>query len=224
MPGIGRLNEWELHEQLKHLYAGTDGRTEQEIDGFVVDVVRGDELVEIQTRGFGRLRRKIEALSPAHPLRLVYPIALETTITKLSLGGELLSTRRSPRRGRLEEVFGELTSIADLLPHDGVTVEALLVRAVETRIDDGRGSWRRRGVSIVARQLGSVVSAHELREAADYLALLPSELGHSFTNRDLIAAGGLRYRTAQPMTSALRKMGLLRVAEPRGRERVYERV
>ncbi len=222
MSGIGGLNEWELHESLKQLYAGADGRTELEVDGFVVDVARDDELVEIQTRGLGKLRRKIEALCPSHRLRIVYPIAVETIITRLSGSGELQGTRRSPRRGRVEEVFSELTSIADLLPHERVTVEVVLVRAVETRIDDGRGSWRRRGVSIVARQLGAVVSTHELREAADYLALLPAGLGRQFTNRDLVEAGGLRYRFAQPMTSALRKMGLLRLCEPRGRERVYE--
>ncbi|MFW5776738.1 MAG: hypothetical protein ACOCZB_05565 [Spirochaetota bacterium] len=222
MSGIGGLNETELHEQLKHLYAGDDGTTERGVEGFVVDVVRGDELVEIQSRGFAKLRRKITTLAGHYRLRIVHPIAAETLITKLSDTGELVSSRRSPRKGRAEEVFRELTSIADLLPHPAVTVDVVLVRAVETRVEDGRGSWRRHGVSIVARRLGEVVETRAFVSASDYLGALPPELGSRFTNGDLMDATGLSYRDAQPMTSALRKMGLLRLVDKRGREQVYE--
>lgn len=216
------LNETELHEQLKHLYAGTDGETEQVVEGFVVDVVRDGELIEIQTRGFGRMRRKLVALSSAHRVRIVHPIAAETVITRLSETGEVRSSRRSPRKGRVEEIYREVVSIADLLPNVNIVVEAVMVRAVETRIEDGKGSWRRRGVSIVARQLGAVDGSHRFASAKDYLRVLPASLGDEFTNADLIRETGLRYRDAQPITSTLRKMGLIRLAGKRGREQLYE--
>jgi hypothetical protein len=222
MSGIGRLNETELHEQLKHRYAGSEGRTEAVIDGFVVDVVTAGELVEIQTKGFGKLRRKLGALAHAHRFRIVHPIAVETIITRLSDTGELLSTRRSPRHGRLEEVFREIVSIADLLPTPNITVEVVLVRATEIRVADGKGSWRRRGVSIVARQLGAVVSTTTLCTRTDYLSLLPDGLPTAFANSDLVSLAGMRYRDAQPLTSSLRKMGLLHVCNKRGREHLYE--
>ena len=222
MPGIGMLNETELHEQLKHLYAGAEGETEQVVEGFVVDVVRDGELIEIQTRGFGKMRRKLVALSATHRVRIVHPIATETVITKLSDTGEIHSSRRSPRKGRMEEIYREIVSIADLLPHENIAVEAVMVRVVETRIDDGKGSWRRRGVSIVARQLGAVDGTHRLTSAKDYLHVLPSSLEGEFTNADLIRETGLRYRHAQPITSSLRKMGLVRLAGKRGREQLYE--
>jgi len=222
VPTIGRLNETELHEQLKHRYAGECGDSECLVDGFIVDVRLEDELVEIQTRGFGRMRRKIQALAPAHRLRIVHPVAAETFIHKLDDAGELLSSRRSPRKGRLHELFRELVSIADLLPHPNVVVEVVLVRVVETRIDDGRGSWRRRGVSIAARRLADVVSTHTFATRTDYLALLPADLPDEFTNGDLIRECGLRYRDVQPITSALRKMGLVRASGKRGREQLYQ--
>lgn len=222
MSAIGRLNETELHEQLKQIYAGEAGLTEQDVEGFVVDVLRGHEVVEIQTRGLGKLRRKLVALSVDHPVRVLYPVAAETIINKLSATGELLSSRRSPRKGRVEEVFGELVSLSDLLPDPAITVEVVLVRAVETRMEDGRGSWRRRGVSIIARALGEIVSTETYRTAQDYLRTLPATLGPRFTNGDLIRESALRYRHAQPVTSALRKMGLLRIVDKRGREQLYE--
>jgi len=218
MPGIGMLNETELHEQLKHLYAGAEGETEQVVGGFVVDVVRDGELIEIQTRGFGKMRRKLLALSTSHRVRIVHPIATETVITKLSDTGEIHSSRRSPRKGRIEEIYREIVSIADLLP-DHVRRE---IRAVETRVDDGKGSWRRRGVSIVARQLGAVDGTHQFASRNDYLRVLPATLPDEFTNSDLIRESGIRYRDAQPITSSLRKMGLLGLSGKRGREQLYK--
>ena len=220
MSAIGRLNETDLHEQIKHLYAGPDGATEVTVDGWVVDAVVGGELVEIQTRGFRKLRRKIEALCPTHRLRIVHPVAVETTIIRIDGGGAVISSRRSPRRGRVEEVFREIGWIADLLPHPAITVEAVLVRVVETRIDDGRGSWRRRGVSVVSRALGAVDETRSFTTAADYLSILPSPLPRRFTNQDLEALTGLGYTTVQPITNALRKMGLLRVLGKEGRRQL----
>ncbi len=222
VPIIGGLNETELHEQLKHHFAGTNGRVEQEVDGFVVDVVLETELVEIQTRGVGKLRRKILALTPANNLRIVLPVAQETQLIKRSVTGELLSSRRSPKRGSIESAFRELASIADLLPRKNLTIEVLLVTAVETRVDDGKGSWRRHGVSIEARALTEIVERHEFRKRTDYLALLPEALPSTFTNADLCETAGLRYAVAQPITSSLRKMGAITLAGKRGRELLYE--
>jgi hypothetical protein len=217
---IGSLNETDLHEQLKHLYAGSDGLTEATVEGFVIDVVRGDELVEVQTSGLGKLRRKIEGLSGRYRLRIVYPVAARTRLVKMSDSGEVLSQRRSPKRGRIESIFRELTSIADLLPNPRVTVEIVLLHAVERRVADGRGSWRRRGVSIVGRAVEEIVETAGLRTSSDYLALLP-HLSEPFTNKDLAAAAGLDYRTVQPMTSCFRKMGLIEIADKKGRVLLY---
>ena len=222
MSAIGSLNETDLHEQLKLTYAGEDGRTECMVGSFVVDVVRGEDLIEIQTRGFARLRRKLTSLSPTHRIRIVHPIATETMITRLNTSGEITSSRRSPRKGRFEEVYRELSAIADLLPDPNIVIEAVMVRVAETRVDDGNGSWRRRGVSIVARQLGSIDETHRLVTSADYLRVLPRTLPAEFTNGDLIRESGLPYRHVQPITAALRKMALIRITGKRGREQLYE--
>ena len=46
---IGTLNEGALHAQLKDWYRRRGDRVEQLVDGFVVDLVRSELLVEIQT-------------------------------------------------------------------------------------------------------------------------------------------------------------------------------
>ncbi|MHC4563962.1 MAG: hypothetical protein ACYS8X_14490, partial [Planctomycetota bacterium] len=58
-PHIGTLNEKPLHAALKDYYAEPKDRLEVEVDGFYVDLVRGDQLVEFQTAGFSAIRRKL---------------------------------------------------------------------------------------------------------------------------------------------------------------------
>ncbi len=220
---IGELNQSDLHEELKRLYCGRDGEAEVEVDGFVVDVRLPTEIIEIQTRHVGKLRRKLEKLSAGHRVRLVHPIAASKYIERVDGDGGTLSRRRSPKRGRVEDAFREISSIADILPNPNVTIEVVLVEVTELRRDDGRGSWRRKGVSIVGRRLDGIVERYELRLAEDYLELLPGNLPEPFTNRDIVAVAGLTYRAAQSMTSSLRKMGLISITNKRGRELLYRR-
>src|SRR2546421_2214968 len=70
---IGTLNEGALHAQLKEWYRRPGDLLEQVAGGFVVDLVRGDLLVEIQTGGFAPLRRKLELLAQEHPVRPCAP-------------------------------------------------------------------------------------------------------------------------------------------------------
>lgn len=48
-PGIGRLNEGPLHAALKRWCARPGDRLEAVVDGYVIDIVRADLLLEIQT-------------------------------------------------------------------------------------------------------------------------------------------------------------------------------
>ena len=224
MRTIGRLNETSLHEQLKFAYAGEHGLVEQLVDGFVVDVLVDGEIVEVQTGSMLKIRRKLERLVTHHTVRIVHPIAATTQIVKTSPDGELVGSRRSPKRGRLEEAFRELTWIADLLPHENIVVDLVMVSVVEIRCDDGRGSWRRKGVSVLERKLDNIEETITLASPDDYVAMLPDCANDRFTNRDLCACSGLPYRIIQPMTSSLKKMGLLTVCGRNGREQLFARV
>jgi hypothetical protein len=112
---IGTLNEGVLHAQLKDWYRQPGDRVEELVDGFIVDLVRGELLVEIQTGSFAPLRRKLERLTRHHRVRLVAPVPLLRTIVRVSDEGRQLSSRRSPRRGRVEDIFNRLVSLPALL-------------------------------------------------------------------------------------------------------------
>ena len=59
MPGIGLLNEKELHASLKQWYARPGDRFEIPVDGFVIDIVRDDLLIEIDLASRMNTRRDL---------------------------------------------------------------------------------------------------------------------------------------------------------------------
>ena len=58
--GIGTLSEKTVHAVLKEYYAPDPSVQEVPVAGCVADICTGSEIVEIQTRGFHRLRPKLE--------------------------------------------------------------------------------------------------------------------------------------------------------------------
>jgi hypothetical protein len=212
---IGTLNEGALHAQLKEWYRRPDDRLEERVGGYVIDIVRGETLVEIQTGGFAPLRRKLEALAREHPVRLVAPIPVTRRIIRLDDGGEILSERRSPRRGRVEDVFARLVSFPALLCDPRFELEVLLTHQDELRVFRPGRAYRRRGWVVAGRSLASVDETVRLSCAADALALLP-ELPELFDTAELAAAARIPRRLAQQMTYCLRAMGALEPAGKRG--------
>lgn len=221
---VGTLNEKPLHAALKEWYARPSDRFEVPVEGFIVDIVRGDLLIEIQTRNFAAIKRKMSVLTASHPVRLVYPIAREKWIVKLAKdGGSRSSRRKSPKRGAIEQVFEELVSFPKLLSSPNFSVDVLFIQEEEIRRYDGSRGWRRRGWVTHERQLLQVMSQRFLGTPRDMRALLPSTLVEPFTTADLAAAIVKPRRLAQKMAYCLREMGIIAAAGKRGNTILYTR-
>lgn len=217
MSSIGSLNERSLHAALKQLYTGAGQVRESVVDGYVADVVDRGLLVEIQTGGFAKIKHKLGALLQRHRVLLVYPIARQKTLVVYDrAGGEVLYTRRSPKRGSLIDLVYQLVYLDRLPAHPNFSLEVLLTIEEEIRAADGQGSWRRRGVSIIDRRLKGVVERVHFSSPSDYLRLLPPGLPRPFTNRDVGGLGGIPPEKARRLTYCLARMGLLEAAGKRG--------
>ncbi|MFH2111588.1 MAG: hypothetical protein ABIJ47_10065 [Candidatus Bathyarchaeota archaeon] len=215
------MTEQSLHNQLKDHYAGEGDQVEATVEGYIVDVVKDGVLVEVQTGNFGSIRQKLLDLLRGHRVRLVHPVPLNKWIIRLGSGGEQVSRRRSPKRGRVEEVFDEMVYTPELASVPGFELEVAMVDAEELWIDDGKGSWRRRRWSIADRRLLSVQERHLFTCPADYLRLLPWHLYSGFTARDLAQESRLSSGLSQKMVYSMRKMELLEAAGKRGRSNLY---
>src|SRR6185436_9063538 len=109
MSGIGLLNEKPLHASLKQWYAQPGDQFEVPVDGFVIDIVRGSLLIEIQTRNLAAINSKLIRLTRSHQVRLIYPIVKEKWIIRSRQVStqrqeerrDSVVRRKSPKRGRL---------------------------------------------------------------------------------------------------------------------------
>lgn len=222
MSRIGLLNEKPLHASLKQWYARPGDQFEVPLDGFVIDIVRDDLLIEIQTRNFFSINSKLRKLTQSYKVRLVYPVVQEKWIVRTQ-NGVATVRRKSPKRGRLEDLFWELVSIPQLLSHPNFSLEVLMIREEELRRYDAKRQRRRRkGWVVEGRRLVDVLDRHLFGKSADWLAFVPEEL-ESFTTKDLATLADTRRDLAQKMAYCLRQARMIEFIGKQGRANLFRR-
>lgn len=178
------------------------------LDGFVIDIRRGDLLIEVQTGSFGAMGRKLDRLLSDHRMHLVHPIPVRTVLHKPGS-----KPRKSPRRGSLYSVLDELVSIPTLLDHPNLELEVLLVTVDKYQEHDpkarrGRGGWR-----TVDKQLKEVEERHLFTDTSDIVALAPAGLPTGFTTADMAEAGGFSRDVAQKLAYCLRSLACIEIVD-----------
>jgi len=218
------MSETSLHYSLKDYYAGNDGTNEVIVDGYSVDVIKGNIFYEIQTKHFYSLKPKLKHLITYNPVRVIYPVALKRWIIVYpENGNQPIRKRKSPKKGRLELIFNELIYIPDLLSHPNLSIEIIFITEEEIRKDDGKGSWRRKRVSIVDRKLVSIESTRKLQYPYDYLNIVPYDLSYEFSNKELAKSLKIPIPLARKITYCLRSMNLIRITNKSGNTLLYKK-
>jgi len=218
------MNEFSLHSEIKKIYSLPGDQFEVKIGNYIVDILRENLVIEVQTKNFSALKEKLQVLTEKHQVRLVYPLPEKKWITHVTKEHIFLNTRKSPKKGRLTDLFRELVMIPHMIDEENFSLEALLIDEEEVRCDDGKGSWRRRGVSIKERKLLKVNDRILFQTKANYLEILPESLNEVFTNRELAKLAKISVRTARQITYCLRKSGVVQVTGKKGRELVFQKV
>lgn len=220
--GIGTLNENSLHADIIHSLFQDGDQLEAEVDGFYIDLLRQDKAIEVQTKNLGKLSRKVLSLADNIPVEIVVPIHKTKIISKLDRDGNLVSQRKSPKQGKVIDIFDELVRATDIFSHPSISLTILMIEADEVWKDDGKGSWRRKGWSIHERKLIRTLSEHRFQSPEDLLSLLPKSLPSPFTNQNLSKTLGIRASTAGKITYTFRKMNLLEVIGKEGNAYLFK--
>ncbi len=224
-PHIGTLNEKPLHAALKRWTAEDGDRFEVQVGRFVADIVRGDQIIEIQTGSTAVLKRKLAALLARRSVRLLIPIAVRKTIRTIDGRGTEIRSRRSPKRGSLLDAFHELINLRDFLGDPNLTVDVVLIHEEEVRRPRSRPKRRRREKEweVQERRLVEVLDSVALHHPADYLAFVPPSLVEPFTTADLAGAIARPRWMARKIAYVLREMGVLTAIGRAGNAILYER-
>lgn len=215
--------ETSLHRELKGRFgSGTGGRVEVAFGGYRIDAVAGDgELFEVQSGALGPLRGKLGRLLPGSRVRVVKPVVVARRVVRRARrDGADLSSRFSPKRGAVVDVFDDLIGLAKVFPHPNLGIDVLAVEVDEVRVT--RRKWP--GYVVVDRRLHRVVTTVPLRHAPDLWRLVPDGLEGPFTTRDLAEHLGRPLDFAQRVAYCLWHSGAVETVRKVGNRRVYDRV
>ncbi len=216
------MTEYSLHSEIKRWYTVSGDELEVKVEDFIIDILRGKFLIEIQTGNFSAVKKKLIKLLPNNQVRLVYPIAKLKWVVHVSESGEFIRRRKSPKKGKLTDLFYELIHTPTLIKDRNFSLEVLLIEEEEVRCNDGRGNWRRRGISVKDRKLLNVFDRIIFEDSGDFLEFLPKELDGYFTNKVLASKLGISVRLAQKITYCLRKMGAISIAGKKNNELLFQ--
>jgi hypothetical protein len=220
---IGTEKESSLHRALKFRYSGERGETETLAEGFVCDARAEDgEFIEVQTGSFGPLREKVKTLSRTAKVRIVHPVAVQKHIELYDTDGNLVRRRKSPGKKGAWHLFKALLYAPELPLLPNVIIEIVLVDVLEHRIDDGKGSWRRKGVSITDKSLAGWHESIVLSKPKDYCRFVPFTKKESFTVKDLAGKAGINTELARKCLYVLSKMGLVERLGKKGNAFIYK--
>jgi len=215
------MTEYSLHSEIKDWYSVSGDKLEVKVDGFIIDILRDNLLIEIQTRNFSAIKKKLTILLLNNQVRLVYPIAKLKWIVHVSTSGEFIRTRKSPKKGKLTDLFFELVHTSHLIRDKNFSLEVLLIEEEEMRCNDGKGSWKRRGVSVKDRKLLNVFNRIVFENKRDFLRFLPKDIVEPFTNKLLAIKLGISIKLAQKITYCLRKMDVISIAGKKRKELLF---
>jgi len=231
-------NESSLHRTLKLSYAGPGGKTEVEAEGYVADgISRNGEYIEVQTGSFAPLKKKVKKFASCAKVRIIHPIAVKKiievyepdscrkTVKKLQTkhNGGLLYRRRSPIKGSPWNIFDALLHAPELPLVKGVTIEIVMADIIEKRVRDGKGSWRRKGVSIQDRQLVSLHESIVFKKPADYLRFVPFKKNEEFSVSSMAQCAGIDKWTAGKALYVLTKLKVVKRTGKKGNSLIYVR-
>ena len=204
MSDIGTLNEGPLHAALKQHYAEPGDEFEVPLDRFVIDIRRGNRLIEVQTVSFASMGKKLDHLLPDYEILLVHPIAISTHLERPDK-----PRRKSPKRGSIYNLFEELVSVPTLIDHPNLTIDVALVSVAKTQKHDPKLRRGRGGYRTTHRSLIELHEVQRFSSGQDLLSLLPTtELPERFTTADIAEIANIPRPIAQRMAYCFRPLEL----------------
>lgn len=202
--GIGTLSEKTVHAILKNYYEPDEDKQEIPIQNYVADIYCDDEIIEIQTRNFDKMRDKLSAFLPLYPVTIVYPIPREKWLIWIDEeSGELSKKRKSPAKGTPYTAFKELYHIKMFLKDPNLRLKLVLLDMEEYRLLNGWSRDKKKGSTRYDRIPTNLVEEVEITCLQDYLQFVPYELEEPFTTKDFARAAHIKAGEAQTVLNIL---------------------
>lgn len=221
--GIGTLGEKTLHAVLKHYFDPVEEHHEIRVGSYVADIRNAEGIFEIQTRGFDRLRGKLEAFLPEAPVTVIYPVPTIKWLSWLEEDGTASPKRKSPKRYGAAEILPELYKLKPWLKQRELRFCVLLLEVEEYRLKNGWSEDGKRGATRFERLPVDLLDEVWLCSPEDYLSLIPESLMEEFTVKQYAKASGLSGKKASVAVNVLFSIGALQRVGKQRNAYLYKR-
>lgn len=224
---IGTYKEKRLHRVLKKFCEPDEAYHEIAIGSYVADIMRGGEIIEVQTGSFYPMRAKLKYYleQTDFSVTVVRPLPyIKWCIWLDPVSGEMTSRKRSPKKTLPRDVMRDWFYLSEFVGNERFKIRFLLLEEEEYRLLNGWSRDKKRGSERYERMPISLVGEDEYGKAEDYLAFLPDTLGSSFTASEYMKASGLRSYGGYSALNLLCRLGfLIKTKEKKGRSYIYKR-
>lgn len=222
--GIGTLGEKTLHAVCKYYFEPDSAYHEIPYEGFVADILHGNDVIEIQTRGFNKLRRKLDAFLKKGKVQIVYPIPHIKWLEWIDEEtGAVSSKRKSPKRGSIYDSFYELYKIKPYLSDSNLSITLVFVDIEEQRLLNGWSHDKKRGSERYERIPTKLVDQVEINGIEDYKKFLPEQLEEPFSTKDYKKLTKLSIAQARIGVHILNYLGVIEPVGKQGNAILYKR-
>ncbi len=222
--GIGTLGEKTVHSVLKCYLSPDHLNHEIKVGGFVADICTGNEIIEVQTRQFNKLRRKLQMFLSFAPVTIVYPIPGTKWIRWVNpQTGEISPRRKSPKPGSPYSIFPELYKIKEYLVDPNLRIKIVTMDLEEYRFLDGWSADKKKGSTRSDRIPTELVNELDINDIADYQRLIPDTLDYEFTARDYKKASGQSIQVSRTALHVLNYIGAIERTGKKGNTLIYRR-
>lgn len=217
---IGVLSEKTLHKTIKNVFEDNQMFQEIKIGNYFVDVCKDNQIIEVQTKQFNKIRDKLKYLISLNKynINIVYPTFTNKIIYNIN-DNNIDKGKKSPKKFKTPEIFHELYMIKDLLKYENITITVLLLEINEYRISKNN----RRGYECFDRVPTKLVDVISLNNKDDYLQLLPENLNEFFTSNEICKETKTNIKYVNKMLNVMRFLDVIEVVGKDGRKYVYKK-
>lgn len=220
--GIGTLSEKTMHAVLKNYYAPDTDMHEIPIENYVADIYTGTEIIEIQSRSFNTMRKKLSAFLPLYPVTIVYPIPHVKWLSWIDEEtGETSPKRKSPKKGNAYQAFIELYKIRPFLSNENLKFRFDLIDMEEYRLLNGWSRDKKKGSDRYDRIPQKLVEEVCIDRREDYMQFIPYGIEEPFTTKDFAKAAKVPVHLAQTVLLILNDLKIVERTGKRGNLYLY---
>lgn len=221
--GIGTIGEKTLHAVLKSYFEPHEENQEISLGGYVADIAGENGVIEIQTRNFNALRRKLEVFLEFCDVTVVYPIPQRKFVSWIDIEtGEVTPKRKSPKNAGIYDAIPELYRIKYTLDNPKMHLCFTMLEVQEIRYLNGWSKDKKRGSTRCDRIPVNLLDEIHINNVYDYRIFLPENLPKEFTSLDFANKAKINRRTAQITLNILSYLGLVQKAGKDGNNILYK--